>query len=315
MPIRSVGISSIAVLSFGIASCGGSDEVADDGDSATTAESSAVASSATNEDAEDAATPVARAILLSDGFDDLAEPILQVNRFLLRRDTADCMREIGFDYPRPDGFVQPDPRIDLRYGLASADVAGEFGYAFVLPEIPQYPSVPAEDLENPDFVLALDGAENEQLTDTLTLPEGKFTYVAEAGCRGEAIKAVHGSREAFLEFLKAYNRAESLGNESLAELRKSPEYQSIVSEWKACMAQAGYEDAEDPADIDIALGTEQESVDQAIEDVRCKDSVDFVQRASSIESVWQELERDRFLSDLETLSSTEDRLFGQIDEE
>lgn len=256
------------------------------------------------------AVDVERSELPSDSFTARSTRFTILTQDLVNRGAVDCMANAGFDY-RWQSPPIPEVEVDQRrYGLSEMPEDGRPRYA---PEEPVFsatsPPLPPSDGEREGFHQALEGDPSEALTRELQTPFGTLGIVAPAGCIGQSIESLFGSRDEYVEVQTSFSLVEDWSNESLSWLYAHPDYQSAVNSWAACMSEAGlgnFDSPYEPASLDFA--DDDEEVRTARIDLRCKDESHLVSIASSIEFDWQQDTLGEIAGHLERLSDAEQLL-------
>ncbi len=199
--------------------------------------------------------------------------------------TRDCMAKYGFeDYEAQDydalerSFFMDDTRL---YGITDARTAQQYGY---LPP-PTASSEGSSRQVAPLYQFTLTGLQPSDNPAQLDLGESPGSVegqpVPPAGCLGQARLEVTGSvterPPADAELGHAlYNRA-------WYDSWNSPTTQQAKALWSECMVKSGF-DVKDPLDdIPIRTGTKPSNseIEQALADIACKESTDFIAKANA----------------------------------
>jgi hypothetical protein len=196
------------------------------------------------------------------------------------------------------------PFWEANFGLFDIANARVNGYQFVSPSESGPGALGQVSLE---YEAALEGVDGEviELVDPLTrAPLGSMAR--RGGCAGEAIDAVYGSFDAYLEYLTLELSLQQAGFDLLEReerVRSSAAYLHVVAEWSDCMARLGftYSNQFEPAQQQWPRPPSQAELDVAIADVQCKFELGMKEAIAS-------------LLDIELNSSDDESLRASFDE-
>jgi hypothetical protein len=194
-----------------------------------------------------------------------------------------CMKAFGFGYQAQDydalarSFVEADSRL---YGITDPAAAATFGY---LPA-PTATQVRSPEETNPSYQLALVGLTPGQKPTEVSPSKSPGTVsghpVPPSGCLGQARLTLTGSVNGEPAQKAALGR--ELDGKAWDGAWNGPAAVAAKADWAGCMGDAGYS-MRDPLD-DIPDQNEKATpaeIKQALADISCKESTDFVARANA----------------------------------
>ncbi|MEV6527594.1 hypothetical protein AB0M43_37280 [Longispora sp. NPDC051575] len=183
--------------------------------------------------------------------------------------TQKCMRRFGFDVPVPANLSNGKFQgMDDRYGLADADHARTLGYHDKKPTPVEVTYESRFPLEATAVLQGVDPTTGQPIpaTDARGVPAG--------GCRKEGIRALFAGTAS--ESANG-DLAEDLIRDALKRSTADDRVQKLIKKWQECGKKAGYEWST-PHNVRVdwsnkSIGTpkpNQEEIDAALTDVRCK---------------------------------------------
>ncbi|CAN5317997.1 hypothetical protein BH09ACT2_BH09ACT2_04340 [soil metagenome] len=200
--------------------------------------------------------------------------------------STQCMKHFGNFTVKPANyndlaasFVEGDSRL---YGITDPIVAAQYGY---LPAtVPLVPDPPEETTDEFRLIyLGLRRGQNPaQVSDTQSPGTGRGKQIPAGGCLGNARKAITG------EITGRPQGQASLGFEldvtAWAEAWTDPETTRAKSDWSNCMAAHGYRmfDPLNDAPTRAAGPASKSEIQQALTDISCKKSTNFISRANTV---------------------------------
>lgn len=243
-----------------------------------------------------------REVLPSDVVHSFVEDGFYLTRQLTTPLIADCMDKSGFDFLYQQSTIGDSlAPSEQRYGLDDVGAASIRGYQPVPAREEHELASSGQSYSNQAaYLVALEGTSGEALNVSVQTSGGTLTHGVPAGCTGGAIAALYGSRQQYLDTLRAISRLEEFSNESLLSLQSSGMYRDTTAQWRECMEAGGetrFDTPQDAQAYDYANSEEERRV--ATIDVGCKVSVDMVPKFSQYELVWQESNLARVASDWE----------------
>ncbi len=247
--------------------------------------------------------------LPSDAAYTFAEVGLGLTRSLTSPLVDSCMEQHGFSYPITVSDAD-DVHDERRYGLNDAAGAAKYGYGSeAQPEEADVPGAGLAGAERAAYDRALAGEPDDRLTVDVQVGGGTVTHEAAAGCAGEALAELYGSRQNYLDVLAAFSRIEDFSNRSLIALQASGLYSDEVDHWHDCMKAIGYTAAATPYD---AYGVEYVNDDDerraAAADVTCKTERHMTSKFRAFERAWQDEHLVEISGDIELVQSAIDSL-------
>lgn len=194
-----------------------------------------------------------------------------------------CMDSKGFSYRVDNRQVAPAGD-EMRYGLDDPIAAKNFGYRSPIIEEPS-----PEQHEGAAYLLALNGAPDDPKSASVQTTGGLLTHTAPAGCWGQALETMFGSRQIYLDTLVAMSLVEDFGNRSLAALTASDTYAEVTASWAECMEAGGEATFRTPYDA-MSATFESPEVERRVAglDVRCKQEVGLPLQFRQFEWDWQQ---------------------------
>jgi hypothetical protein len=203
--------------------------------------------------------------------------------------TDRCMVRFGYrGYTGEDiarvaaSFVEDDGRL---YGITDGTVAGRYGY---LPKPAPVSSTPPEDW-TADYRLVLSGLRPGDNPAAVSQTESPGTVdhrvVPAGGCLGAARKQITGDIQGQQQGAAAVGAR--LDSEAWSDAWADPETEKAKDDWSACMAKRGYRVHDPLEDHPVRSGTVEgkapaAEIAQALADIRCKETTDFVARANAV---------------------------------
>ncbi|MDB1086414.1 hypothetical protein PJ985_02340 [Streptomyces sp. ACA25] len=205
--------------------------------------------------------------------------------------TEECMSRYGFAY-RAELPPAPQERQNLRYGLADAQHAAEFGYA--LSTDGQEPARPELSLSEAEELVLFgpDGDDPfpsswEEATESDAFVEVDGQSIPVGGCQRESYLKLYAPVPDSVDIMQP----QSVEQEAYTRSLEDPRVREVSEEWSACMAEEGYA-ADDPVSPQTELGIDglssPEAVAAAEADVTCKAEVNLVGVWYAVEVAYQE---------------------------
>ncbi|WP_406056480.1 hypothetical protein OG462_09845 [Streptomyces sp. NBC_01077] len=200
-----------------------------------------------------------------------------------------CMRQRGMKWPAPltppGESHEPNQR---RYGISDATVAASYGY--------QLPP-PAGVSRAEEYESDLRGKERLKTVDRATMNAYTGQGGSGPGCQDRARQALH------MQWMFTADPVSTASRTAWARAKSDGRVRALDTEWSACMRASGHTrpDPLSAAESWAGSGTvpgkqgplrapSAEEVSMARADVKCKNTVDYIERRQSVEAGYQTAE-------------------------
>ncbi|WP_157846395.1 hypothetical protein [Streptomyces anulatus] len=197
-----------------------------------------------------------------------------------------CMRQRNMDWPKlskSPGVARPVN--ERRYGISNATVAATYGY--------QLPP-PAGITRLEEYEWSLRSKKRLALVDRATMNAFTGESVDGPGCRDLARKRLH------MDWVYAKDPVATAASEAWAQAADAESVHELDRKWSKCMRKSGHEQKDPLSAAGVWAGSGSPSggegplgapsvkeVAMASADVRCKASLNYIDRRRSIEAEFQ----------------------------